>query len=145
MSNWLVVWGQRMWSLTGNRLFSVKSFYDFLIDGGLRCQVVKFFQRNWCPKKSTSSTGLLGKTKFSHQKIQRAVGAIGCRPILVSCATRGQNPLTIFSFSVSLLNKCGIISSDSSNFHLHPPPYSAFEGHGDWVCILPKGFLGTQL
>lgn len=42
---------QKRWRLAGNEQFSVKSFYNFLIDGGLRCQDAKFFWRSWCPKK----------------------------------------------------------------------------------------------
>lgn len=41
----------KTWKLTKNGDFSVKSFYTFLIDGGLRCPVAKFFYRNKYPKK----------------------------------------------------------------------------------------------
>lgn len=33
----------KRWSLNGNGLFSMKSLYTFLNDGGLRCAVVNFF------------------------------------------------------------------------------------------------------
>lgn len=42
---------KKKWRLTGNGLFSVKSFYNLLIDGGLRCSVSRFFWRGGCPKK----------------------------------------------------------------------------------------------
>lgn len=32
----------KSWKLTGNRFYSVKSFYCFLNDGGLRCLISKF-------------------------------------------------------------------------------------------------------
>ncbi|XP_039134949.1 uncharacterized protein LOC120272251 [Dioscorea cayenensis subsp. rotundata] len=41
----------KSWRLTGNGIFSVKSFYNLLIDGGLRCPISRFFWRNWCPRK----------------------------------------------------------------------------------------------
>lgn len=34
---------KKWWILKGNGVFSVKSFYNFLNDGGLRCPVMKFF------------------------------------------------------------------------------------------------------
>lgn len=34
---------KKKWRLTGNEIFSVKTFYNFLIDGGLRCPVSRFF------------------------------------------------------------------------------------------------------
>lgn len=54
----------RRWRLTGNGIFSVKSFYNFLIDGGLRCQVSRFFWRNWCPKKINLFNWLVWKNKI---------------------------------------------------------------------------------
>lgn len=34
---------KKWWRLTGNGAFSVKSFYNFLNDGGLHCPVARFF------------------------------------------------------------------------------------------------------
>lgn len=42
----------KRWRLTGNGCFTVKSFYTFLNDCGLRCPVVKFFWKSTCPKKN---------------------------------------------------------------------------------------------
>lgn len=42
---------RKRWICCENGLFSVKSFYSFLTDGGLRCPVARFFWRGGCPKK----------------------------------------------------------------------------------------------
>lgn len=42
---------KKQWMGTGNDIFSVKSFYNFLNDGGLRCPIAKFFWRNSCSRK----------------------------------------------------------------------------------------------
>ncbi|XP_039123641.1 uncharacterized protein LOC120260266 [Dioscorea cayenensis subsp. rotundata] len=54
---------RKWWRLTGNGTFSVKSFYSFLIDGGLRCPVARFFWRNSCPKKITLFNWLAWKDR----------------------------------------------------------------------------------
>lgn len=41
----------KRWLLLGNCIFSVKSFYSFLIDGGFWCPAAKFFWRRTCPRK----------------------------------------------------------------------------------------------
>lgn len=50
--------------LTGNDAFMVKSFYGFLNDGGLLCQVAQFFWRNLCPKKITIFNWLAWNNKI---------------------------------------------------------------------------------
>ncbi|XP_039129000.1 uncharacterized protein LOC120265177 [Dioscorea cayenensis subsp. rotundata] len=42
---------KKSWSLIGNGVFSVKSVYNFVNDGGLRCDLAKFFWKSNCPKK----------------------------------------------------------------------------------------------
>lgn len=44
--------------------FSVKSFYNFLNDGGLRCPVAKFFWRNFCPRKINLFNWLAWKNRI---------------------------------------------------------------------------------
>lgn len=55
---------KKWWKLTGNYSFSVKSFYNFLNDGGLRCSIVRFFWRNSCPKKINIFNWLGWKNKI---------------------------------------------------------------------------------
>lgn len=55
---------EKRWCLTGNGVFSVKSFYNFLNDGGLRCQVPKFFWRTACPRKINLFNWLAWKNKI---------------------------------------------------------------------------------
>ncbi|XP_039130839.1 uncharacterized protein LOC120267212 [Dioscorea cayenensis subsp. rotundata] len=54
----------KRWSLTGNGIFSVKSFYNFLNDGGLRCDVSGFFLENSCPSKINIFNWLACKNKI---------------------------------------------------------------------------------
>lgn len=42
---------KKWWMLTWNRVFLVKSLYNFLNDECLRCPAAKFFWRNWYPRK----------------------------------------------------------------------------------------------
>ncbi|XP_039126955.1 uncharacterized protein LOC120263117 [Dioscorea cayenensis subsp. rotundata] len=55
---------KKWWTLTGNGSFSVKSFYNFLNDGGLRCPVADFFWRQLCPKKINIFNWLAWKNKI---------------------------------------------------------------------------------
>lgn len=41
----------RSWVLTTNGSFSVKSFYNFLMHGGIRCSVTNVIWKGCCPKK----------------------------------------------------------------------------------------------
>lgn len=41
----------KWWTLNNNGLFSVKSFYNFLNDGGMRCHVAKVIWKSSCPRK----------------------------------------------------------------------------------------------
>ncbi|XP_039129083.1 uncharacterized protein LOC120265272 [Dioscorea cayenensis subsp. rotundata] len=41
----------RLWSLATNGSFSIKSFYEHLNDGGLRCSMAKAFWKGPCPRK----------------------------------------------------------------------------------------------
>lgn len=41
----------KRWRLSGNGSFTVKSLYNFLNDGGLRCPIARFFWRKPCLKK----------------------------------------------------------------------------------------------
>lgn len=50
--------------LAGNGFFSVKSLYNYLNDGGLRCLVTKFFLPNWCPRKINLFNWLVSKNKI---------------------------------------------------------------------------------
>lgn len=43
--------GHKWWRLTTNGLFSVKSFYNFLNDGSLRCHWSPIILKGRCPKK----------------------------------------------------------------------------------------------
>ncbi|XP_039120313.1 uncharacterized protein LOC120256691 [Dioscorea cayenensis subsp. rotundata] len=54
----------KLWSLTVNRSFSVKSFYDRLNDGGLRCPIAKFFWKGPCPRKVNIFNWLVWKDKI---------------------------------------------------------------------------------
>lgn len=54
---------KKWWNLTMNGAFSVKSLYNFLNDGGLRCLVVRFFWINSCPKKINLFNWLMWKNK----------------------------------------------------------------------------------
>lgn len=42
---------KKRWMLTTNGSFSLKSFYNFLNDGGMRCSVARFFWCNSCSRK----------------------------------------------------------------------------------------------
>lgn len=42
---------RKHWRLTANRVFTVKSFYNFLNDGGLRCRWTPIILKGYCPKK----------------------------------------------------------------------------------------------
>lgn len=55
----------KSWKLSSSGSFSVKSFYNFLVDGGLRCPVVGFFWRGTCPKKINLLNWLVWKNKVS--------------------------------------------------------------------------------
>ncbi|XP_039123372.1 uncharacterized protein LOC120259989 [Dioscorea cayenensis subsp. rotundata] len=55
---------KKKWRLTGNEIFSVKTFYNFLIDGGLRCPVSRFFWRGGWPKKINLFNWLAWKNKI---------------------------------------------------------------------------------
>ncbi|XP_039129107.1 uncharacterized protein LOC120265301 [Dioscorea cayenensis subsp. rotundata] len=54
----------KSWRLNGNGTFTVKSFYNLLIDGGLRCSISRFFWRNWCPKKISLFNWLAWQNKI---------------------------------------------------------------------------------
>ncbi|XP_039145636.1 uncharacterized protein LOC120282866 [Dioscorea cayenensis subsp. rotundata] len=54
----------RFWSLNANGSFSVKSFYDRLNDGGLRCPIAKFFWKGPCPRKVNIFNWLAWKDKI---------------------------------------------------------------------------------
>lgn len=54
----------KWWRLTGNSTFSVKSFYNFLNDGGLRCPNMRFFWQNSCLKKINIFNWLSWKNKI---------------------------------------------------------------------------------
>lgn len=42
---------KKRWSLNASGVFSVKSLYNLLNDGDVRCEIAKFFWKNICPKK----------------------------------------------------------------------------------------------
>ncbi|XP_039122026.1 uncharacterized protein LOC120258641 [Dioscorea cayenensis subsp. rotundata] len=54
---------KKRWSLNGNGQFTVKSFYNFLNDGGLRCNVAKIMWKSNCPKKINIFNWLVWKNK----------------------------------------------------------------------------------
>lgn len=53
----------KWWRLIGNSVFTVKSFYSFLNDGGLCCPIARFFWRNTWPKKINIFNWLVWKDK----------------------------------------------------------------------------------
>lgn len=55
---------KKLWMLSGNGAFSVKSLHNFLNDGGLCCAAVKFFSSNTCPKKINIFNWLVWKNKI---------------------------------------------------------------------------------
>lgn len=55
---------EKWWSLTSNGLFLVKSFYNFLNDGGIRCHALKWFWRRSCLRKINLLNCLVWKNKI---------------------------------------------------------------------------------
>lgn len=55
---------KKRWDLNGNGLFSVKSIYNFLNDGGLRCNVVDFLWKSYCLEKINIFNWLVWKNKI---------------------------------------------------------------------------------
>ncbi|XP_039146846.1 uncharacterized protein LOC120284108 [Dioscorea cayenensis subsp. rotundata] len=53
----------KVWSLTANGIFSVKSFYCLLNDGGLRCSIANSFWKGPCPRKVNIFNWLAWKNK----------------------------------------------------------------------------------
>jgi len=58
------VHGSFSWTLTPNRIFSVKSFYTFLADGGVRCPVYKSIWNSLCPLKINIFNWLAWRNKI---------------------------------------------------------------------------------
>ncbi|XP_039117658.1 uncharacterized protein LOC120253386 [Dioscorea cayenensis subsp. rotundata] len=54
----------KRWALNGTGAFSVKSLYNFLIDGGVRCEIAKFFWKSKCPKKINIFNWLVWRNKI---------------------------------------------------------------------------------
>lgn len=54
----------KWWSLTASGTFSVKTFYNFLIDGGMRCPIDSWFWRSNCPRKINLFNWLVWKNKM---------------------------------------------------------------------------------
>lgn len=54
----------KWWCLTLNGRFSIKSFYRFLNNRGLRCQMARHFQKSICPKKIDLFNWLAWKNKI---------------------------------------------------------------------------------
>lgn len=79
---------KKRWRLAGNGQFSVKSFYNFLIDGGLRCQDVKFFLHSWCPKKVNLLNWLAWKNKLLslERLVQRGCNRLPTDTCVLCCA-----------------------------------------------------------
>ncbi|XP_039130342.1 uncharacterized protein LOC120266746 [Dioscorea cayenensis subsp. rotundata] len=55
---------KKVWGLTSNGVFSVKSFYGSLNDGGLRCPIANTFWKGPCPKKVNIFNWLAWKNKI---------------------------------------------------------------------------------
>lgn len=55
---------KKRWTPNVNSLFLVKSFYIFLNDGGLRCDLANFFWKSICPKKISVFNWLVLKNKI---------------------------------------------------------------------------------
>lgn len=73
---------------SGKWAVSVKSFYNFLIDGGLRCQDVKFFLHSWCPKKVNLLNWLAWKNKLLslERLVQRGCNRLPTDTCVLCCA-----------------------------------------------------------
>ena len=52
------------WRLTSNEVRSVKSFYNFLVDGGLRCRTSLNIWKGLCPRKVKAFTWLAWDNKI---------------------------------------------------------------------------------
>ncbi|XP_039123614.1 uncharacterized protein LOC120260240 [Dioscorea cayenensis subsp. rotundata] len=55
---------RKVWGLTANGSFSVKSFYGLLNEGGLRCPIAHTFWKGPCPKKVNIFNWLAWKNKI---------------------------------------------------------------------------------
>lgn len=62
----------KRWFLTSNGIFSVKSFYNRLNDGGTRCSAARWFWSSTCPRKINLCNCLCGKTRSFLWKILRS-------------------------------------------------------------------------
>lgn len=116
----------KWWRFSRNGVFTVKSFYNFLIDEELRCPVIRFFWQNWCPKKINLFNWLAWLNKIlSLENLARRrcnrMPTDTCVLCLVSCVMWGLNRSIICSFIVLLPSLCGTTSSNfcSHLIHLH--------------------------
>ncbi|XP_039140399.1 uncharacterized protein LOC120277606 [Dioscorea cayenensis subsp. rotundata] len=110
----------KKWSINGNGMFSVKSLYNFLNDGGTRCEVAKFFWKSKCPKKvnifnwqrpKASPREKLGKREGSWMKEELEAKALFLSPSQALAVATATN----LSFAVLFggdFNSCFFI-------HLH--------------------------
>lgn len=55
---------KKWWMLSGNGIFSMKSFYNFLNDEGVQYPMARFFWRNSCLKKVNFFNWLVWKNKM---------------------------------------------------------------------------------
>lgn len=99
---------KKWWSLTANGSFSVKSFYNFLNDGGIRCPI---------------SIGWYGRIRSSCWKILKSKDATSFRRQLVWCAMEGLSLSIISSFTTRLLKMFGSICLGYFIYWIHCSPW----------------------
>lgn len=140
-----VMCDKKLWRLTGNGVFLLKSFYSFLIDGGVRSPVAKVFWRNWCPKKINLFYCLAWKNEIlmlknlAHRTCNRLPAAI-----CVLCRTGIETADHLF-IHYPFAKMCGITFLGFFSFLIHLLPCVTFGGNGGHVGVPLEGILGTLL
>ena len=100
----------KFWSLNLSGIFSIKSFYMFLSDGGQKCRVIPHVWKCACLQKINQySCDQPWRIKFSPQKTQHLEDVINFQPLLVSSAMQPLNQWITFSGGVHLLLTCKIL------------------------------------
>lgn len=119
-SNWGTFRDKKWWSLTANGTFSVKSFYNFLNDWGMRCLISSWFWHSNYQGKINVFNWLAWKNKIL--SLENLAKRRCNRLLLMWCATLGLNMLIICSFTFLLQNMFGSILLDYSTcLHLPNP------------------------
>lgn len=122
------------WMLTGNGIFFVKSFYNFLNDGGVRCPVARFFWRNTCPRKINLFNWLVWKNKvlfLENLMIRR------CNMLPTATCVLCHSGIETVDY---LFLRCSYIRRIwdyfSNLFQLHEPPLSMCNFWEGWRTLL---------